>query len=251
MRHVRAHQERVARRALSQTLGSRVAAQPVDRATHGVSHDGAARARRAVAPHLLVVEERDHAHAGLIRQAPAVAGVQQRLERAEGRGEVIQPAAVDELARRSADDARLRVANLQLEVDDLARVAVQLLGENGEQQRVVRGLLLFRILCFFTTTRLRLELALDGGAQQRREVRFGVGLEPLRVDVAVEVDGERRDADDGALHAHQLVARPAFVLPAPQEHAPGDGQVAVEPGVPQPAAVGLHADAQESSFLHR
>jgi hypothetical protein len=54
------------------------------------------------------------------------------------------------------------------------------------------------------------------------------------------VDRERRDAHHGSVHFDDRVPRGAALLA--HQHAPGDAQVAIEPRVPQPAAVVLRPD---------
>ena len=69
-----------------------------------------------------------------------------------------------------------------------------------------------------------------------------VGLRfPLYCFSGVLGSGTSRKAKMQA--AHQPVPEQAVAVA--HEHAPGDGQVAVEPGVPQAAAVGLHVDHEE------
>ena len=70
----------------------------------------------------------------------------------------------------------------------------------------------------------------------RRHVGLAIEHQTALVDVAVEVDGELRDAGDRLGHVDEHVG-------AVGEHdAPGDAQVAVEPAVEQHAAVDLDAE---------
>ena len=54
--------------------------------------------------------------------------------------------------------------------------------------------------------------AFDGRRQHGRQMRLGVQLEPLGVDVTVEVYGQGGDADDGPLHPDELVRQPSPVV---------------------------------------
>lgn len=77
---------------------------------------------------------------------------------------------------------------------------------------------------------------LHDGAQDRRQVVLRVQLQALAVDVAVEVDREARDAQDGAVDADE--ARVVAAAAAAHDGAASDGEVAVQPGVPQAACGG-------------
>ncbi|GAA3054852.1 hypothetical protein GCM10020000_41330 [Streptomyces olivoverticillatus] len=70
-------------------------------------------------------------------------------------------------------------------------------------------------------------------APDRRHVALLVQLEPVRVDPAVEVDGQLRHAQQRPVDVDQAVRA------VPQGDPAGQAEVAVEPGVEQRAAVDL------------
>ena len=88
---------------------------------------------------------------------------------------------------------------------------------------------------------LHASAAMDG-----RHVALEVHFESI-VERSIEVDGEARDAHDGAVHLDEFVRELRFdaIASTAHENASGDAEVAVEPRVPQASAVVLHAHLQE------
>ena len=88
------------------------------------------------------------------------------------------------------------------------------------------------------------ERSLRGVGDDRCHVLLEVDREPV-VHLAVEVYRERRDAHDGSIDLDERVSRLLVDARALDDDASGDAEVAVEPRVPQPAAVVLRPDLQE------
>ena len=66
----------------------------------------------------------------------------------------------------------------------------------------------------------------------------------VKVCLAVEVDGQVRNPQDGLVHLDELLDKGALPLALPDQHAAGHAQIAIEPAVPNAAAVRLDADLQ-------
>src|SRR5690606_11532123 len=73
----------------------------------------------------------------------------------------------------------------------------------------------------------------------RRHMALRIKLQTLVVDAAVEVDGEARDTGDRAIEANERGAKAAL---GTDEHAAGQAEVAIQPGVEEHAAVRLDGD---------
>mmetsp|Transcript_12076 Transcript_12076/g.29202 ORF Transcript_12076/g.29202 Transcript_12076/m.29202 type:complete len:421 (-) Transcript_12076:59-1321(-) len=268
--HVGADTERRAARPLLRSLlrGARTRRERPRDAPHGVLRHGRPRPLRRVTAHLLVVEVHHHAHPRLLGQRGVRRGGHHGAQGGEATGQVIQAPREDEFAPGSTNHRGLHVAQLQLEVHDVPRRAPQLLGEHLEQDGVVLGLrVLLRLLRIRLSLRRRRrrrcslfsccprrccsspERGVDRGGDHGHHVRLEVHLEAV-AEGAVEVDGERRDAHDGPVNLHQLVRelRKGALASAStaHEHAAGDAQVAVKPGVPEPPAVVLDAHLEEA-----
>src|SRR5690606_33584293 len=78
-----------------------------------------------------------------------------------------------------------------------------------------------------------------GSGQNGHEVFVRMDDEAARVDVGLEVDGEARNAANGSRRGDEPRAQPSAVF---VEDAPGDGEIAVEPGVEQRVAVDLDVE---------
>mmetsp|Transcript_18083 Transcript_18083/g.31204 ORF Transcript_18083/g.31204 Transcript_18083/m.31204 type:complete len:267 (-) Transcript_18083:479-1279(-) len=214
---------------------------------HELGEEGGAGAVGRVRPDLLVVEEDNRAGVGVRLQLLVVlARRDQRLGGAEGGDEVVEARRVHELLEQPADGRRLRVRQQQLEVDDRQRVDVELLGEGGEEHRVV--LLLHRRVGRRRHRRPahRLQLRLDGGAEDGLEVVLLVELEGL-VHLRVQVDRQRRDSQHRLFEVDQSGVESA--AGGPDDDAACEGQVSVEPSVPEAAAIELDIDLEEALLL--
>ena len=151
----------------------------------------------------------------------------------------------------------MRVAQLELEVKHVARIAIQLLRQKLKEDRVVaarRALLgAFRVWgCGGRIgggrrgRRTGTQRCLHGVSNDGRHVALEVHFESI-VERPIEVDGEARDAHDGAVHLDELMREFGFnaIASTAHENASGDAEVAVEPRVPEASTIVLHAHLQE------
>mmetsp|Transcript_18725 Transcript_18725/g.33406 ORF Transcript_18725/g.33406 Transcript_18725/m.33406 type:complete len:401 (-) Transcript_18725:650-1852(-) len=225
--HVSRHQKAALQRAHHHPL--LLLPQHSRHALDCVQHDGPTGALRAGGADLLVVEEGHRAHAHLLRQRLFARRVEQRGERTVAHRQVVQPPHPHKLVVHAADDARLGVAHVELQVEDVLGVATQLFCQHIEQRATVVVLPLVT---------LRIQSILDAGGKHRAEVVLRVDVEAVRHDLAVQMDRQHGDAHQRPVHLHQAVRYGAVRLP--NQHAARNGEVAVKPGGPQPSAVRLH-----------
>mmetsp|Transcript_9279 Transcript_9279/g.26039 ORF Transcript_9279/g.26039 Transcript_9279/m.26039 type:complete len:312 (-) Transcript_9279:21-956(-) len=143
----------------------------------------------------------------------------------------------DELVVGAAQACGLRIHEADVGINDVARLAAQLLGQQLQQRRMVPGV--DAIFWFI--------LPADGAgsllvehlrAQDWLQVRLSVHCESLALICALQVDGEVGDDHDPPVHAHELLGEVAR-LTAADDHLPCKAQRPVEPGVPEAPAVGL------------
>lgn len=205
---------------------------------------------------LLVVEARDQPGGGLVVQARAGRhGRDQAHDGAVRHVEVVEPRREEELVIEPAQAGLLRVVEDQLEVDDRVGRDGGVRGDHVEQVRVVplgHGLEGLEVRVVPALGLMRLGVP---GAAPAGPVEFGGGepadgvelclLVGFEVGGPVQVDGQGGDAQQGLVDLDELLDEvPAVAVP--HQHAAGDGQVSVEPGVPDAAAVGLDADLQKA-----
>lgn len=189
---------------------------------------------------LFVIEADHHADRVIVLEAVGSGhGLNEGLERAVRHFEVVEAGRHDKLVIDAAEARLLRVVEHQLKVDNRRNIGAGVLGNELEDGRVVarrhgrqrilgggrQGGLVGRLV----------ELGL-GQVEDGEELRLLVGV---KVGLTVEVDGEVGDAEDGLVNLDQLLHDVATLA---NKDAAGDTQIAIEPRVPDAAAVRLDAD---------
>lgn len=198
---------------------------------------------------LLVVEADGHADGGVVVEDVGLAdGLDEALDGAVRHAQVVEARGEDELVVDATDDGLLRVVEDELEVDDGGDVGAQLVGDDVEHGGVVahghllEGLEVLVLLHGVVLGRLiglgaLVELG-SGKARDGEQLDLVVGV---KAGLAVQVDGQRGDAQQRLVDLDQLLHD---VVAVTDQHAAGQAQVAVEPRVPDAAAVRLDTDLQ-------
>lgn len=173
---------------------------------------------------------------------------------AEGHVEVVEAGRVDELVVEAAEAGPLRVVQDELKVDDVVDGHADILRHDVDNVRVValrHGLerLVVAVLGGIGGSVVLAAGSCSAGAVQLGSDEAGDGEELrllVRVELGgtVEVDGQGGDTEDGPVDLDEALGEAALAVA--DEGTAGDAQVAVEPGVPEPAAVRLDADLQEA-----
>lgn len=210
-----------------------------------------ARALGCLRANLLVIEADHHADRVVVLEAVGGGnGLDEGLERAVRHLEVVKAGRHDELVIDAAEAGLLRIVEHQLKVDDRRNVGASVLGDELEHGRVVaRRHGRQRILGRRRQSRLvggLVQLGL-GQVEDGEQLRLLVGV---KVGLAVQVDGQVRDAQDGLVNLDQLLHDVAALA---DEDAASNTQVSVEPRVPNAAAVCLNTDlvvAEVGLFRH-
>mmetsp|Transcript_2859 Transcript_2859/g.8429 ORF Transcript_2859/g.8429 Transcript_2859/m.8429 type:complete len:265 (+) Transcript_2859:496-1290(+) len=221
-------------------LALRRGAKGLGNAAHQLLHDRPARAARRRRAHLLVVEESDTGHVGVVRREQRGA-IHEGFEADEARGEVIQAAPEDELAVCAPEGRRLRVEEAQVHGGNVALRHAQSVRDECYElgllpaRKGVRGRFRGR------------RLAQGREAEDRRHVGLLVGREGRALLRGLEVDAERGHAHHGLVHREETL--PEGAVRALREHQAADAQVTIKPGVPQASAVGHHGELGQG--LHR
>lgn len=197
----------------------------------------------------LVVEADGHADGGVVVEGVGLAdGLDEALDGAVGHAQVVEARGEDELVVDAADDGFLRVVEDELEVDNGGDVGADLVGDDVEHRGVVAHshlleglevLVLLHGIILAGLLGLGALVELGGGkARDGEQLDLVVGVE---VGLAVQVNGQRGDPQQRLVDLDQLL-HDAVAL-ADQDSS-RKTQVAVEPRVPDAAAVGLDADLQ-------
>ena len=210
---------------------------------------GAVRGERA---DFFVVEARDEADRGVVFQSGgSLNGVDETHDGAVRHVEVVEAGREDELVVETAQARELRIVQDQLEVNDVRDGRdVGGGGDDGEELRVVavrHGLERLEVSLSLGFAGRALGGGLGGLVElllhQTEDGQQLILLVRVEIGLAMQVDGESGNAKDGLVDLDQLLDKVAVgVL---DEHAAGDAEVAVEPGVPKTAAVELDADLLE------
>lgn len=175
-------------------------------------------------------------------------GGDEALDGAVGHAQVVEAGREDELVVDAADDGLLRVVEHQFKVDDGGHVDAGLVGNDVENGRVVAHrhllqrlkvlVLLHGVLALGLLLGLALVQLGSGKARNGEQLNLVVGL---KVCLSVQVDGKRRNTQQRLVHLDQLLDD---ILTLAHHHTTSETQVAVEPRVPDAAAVRLDADLQ-------
>lgn len=201
---------------------------------------------------LLVVEAGYEADGGVVFEN--IGGADRGDEALDGairHVEVVEAGREDELVVEAAEAGLLHVVEDELEVDDGLGLDLGVGGNNVENMRVMtlrHGLERLEILLGFVALSSS-SLGLGAPLVQLRRGQSGNGkqlvlLVGVKGGAPIEVDGERRDAQQRLVDLDQLLDKVA--LGVLYEDSSGDAEVAVEPAVPDAAAVGLDADLHEA-----
>lgn len=229
--------------------GVTVAGQHGQASQHGRQQVGVSSLCRLGA-NLLVVEADGQADGGVgVEGVRGADGGDEALDGAVGHAQVVEAGREDELVVDAANDGLLRVVEHQLKVDNGGHVDAGLVGNHVEHGRVVAHRQLLQrlkvlVLLHGVVVGLGLLLGLAlvelGGGETRNgeQLNLVVGL---KVCLAVQMDGERGDAQQRLVHLDELLDD---VVALAHHDAAGETQVAVEPRVPDAAAVRLDADLQ-------
>ncbi len=162
-----------------------------------------------------MVEEHQHLDMGI-----TCGGREERLGSDEARQQVVETGRRHEFVTSSDDGAALGVVEHDVPSVDRCGVDVELIGhEAGERT-----------------------LAFVADLPDRCEVLLGVELQPVLADLAVEVDGELRDPQDGSVDEQQTLFDSAS---AADRDPTREAEVTVEPRVQQRAAVHLDPDLSD------
>lgn len=198
---------------------------------------------------LLVVEADGHADGGVVVEGVGLAdGLDEALDGAVRHTQVVEARGEDELVVDAADDGLLRVVEDELEVDDGGDVASKLVGDDVEHGGVVAHrhlleglevLILLHGIILGGLFGLGVLVELGGGqTRDGEQLNLVVGVE---AGLAVQVDGQRGDSQQRLVDLDQLLHD---VVALTDQNAAGKTQIAVEPRVPDAAAIRLDADLQ-------
>eukprot|EP00048_Salpingoeca_helianthica_P015504 m.227119 g.227119 ORF g.227119 m.227119 type:complete len:306 (-) comp17120_c0_seq1:46-963(-) len=157
----------------------------------------------------------------------------QTLEAAVGAVQVVKARREDKLLSDAANGAGLQIRHAQLKVTNVCGLTLEFASQQGHQ----RGVVLAAV-----AGHRRLQGPLEGGGQDGHQLRLLVELEGSPLLGRREVNGEVGDAQDRALHMHQLVGQQARGIL--DNDTARNSQVAIKPGVPETAAVSLHTHGQ-------
>eukprot|EP00754_Rhynchopus_humris_P037968 Rhum_TRINITY_DN20671_c0_g1::Rhum_TRINITY_DN20671_c0_g1_i1::g.171558::m.171558 len=203
------------------------------------------------AAHLLVVVHGQHGDHLVGLDGALVVDVRlETLESVVARHLVVDARGEQELLIETADHGVLRVVQVQVEVDQVLAVDTHLPRNQVKQLLVVallrRVLVLLRLLLLALLARRVHKLAHDLRAEHGQQMLLLVEGERLTLLRARQVDGKVGDAQDGPRHLDQLRLQAVGRL---VHNLARDGNVAVEPRVPEASSVRLHADVLVATAL--
>lgn len=221
--------------------GARDAGQPAD---DGGEHVGIGALGRGGADFLVV--EAGHEADGRVRvEGLVLCRRDQALHAAERHAKVVEARGKDELVVEAAKARLVGVVEDQLKVDNLGGLDPGVLGDDIDEVGVMTlGHVLERLEVGAGRGRLG-GVTVELGGHKPCNGQHLVLLVGIKVALAMQVDGEGRDSDEGAVDLDETGDNGIRVLFA-DEDATGDAQVAIEPRVPDATAIGLDADLQEA-----